>query len=261
MSVRISALVVAHNEERHLPECLQTLKFADEIIVVLDRSTDHSYRIAMKQTNLVYEGSWEIEGDRRNFGIGKCSGEWILEIDADERVSPDLASEILEQIKNKRSDKKTDYTYFNIPFDNYIGSKLVKNGWGCYWGVRSAPRLFKKGSKTWESGTIHPSYKISGEGGKMKYSIVHYVDDNISDMIRRFDRYTESNAKQLISKGNQDGFWNNFRRIFSRFFKCYVQRKGFKEGSYGFLNALFAGLYPIVSYLKAKEIIEQRTEK
>lgn len=256
MTIRLSALVVAHNEERHLPECLDHLAFADEIVVVLDRSTDHSYRIARKRTDRVFEGGWEIEGDRRNFGIECCNGEWILEVDADERVSPQLAEEIFCLIRGA-----TQFDFYHIPFDNYIGQKLVKHGWGCYWGVRSAPRLFRKGKKIWGTATVHPSYALSGEGGRLENPMVHYVDDNISDMIKRFDRYTEANAKDLIARGNIGGYWRNFRRIFSRFFKCYVQRKGYKEGAYGFLNGLFAGLYPLVSYLKAREMQEKLTNK
>lgn len=256
MSVKLSALVVAHNEERHLPECLGSLKFADEIIVILDNCNDKSLQIAKEFTDHVIEGSWQIEGDRRNLGIENCKGEWVLEIDADERVSPELAREITHTLDNPEEND-----YFYIPFHNYIGHMLVKEGWGCYWGVRSAPRLFKRRNKIWGKTTIHPSYKITGQSSRLKNPVIHYVDDNISDMIKRFDRYTEANAKDLVNKDDIGNFWGNFRRIFSRFFKCYVMRKGYKEGSYGFLNAMFAGWYPIFSYLKAKEMIGQQSEK
>ena len=80
----------------------------------------------------------------------------------------------------------------------------------------------------------------------------HYVDRNISDMILRLDRYTTVRARDLRESGDIGGFAHNVRRIFSRFYKCYVTRKGYREGQYGFLIALFAGLYPIMSYLKAR---------
>jgi len=82
--------------------------------------------------------------------------------------------------------------------------------------------------------------------------MVHYVDRNISDMIRRLDRYTTARAADLRAAGDIGRFSSNIRRIFSRFYKCYVGRKGYREGPYGFLIALFAGLYPILSYLKAR---------
>ena len=88
--VNLSALIVVNNEEKQLQECLQTVKFANEIVVILDKCTDKSKKIAKKFSNKIYEGSWDIEGERRNFGIQKCKGKWILEIDADERVPNDL---------------------------------------------------------------------------------------------------------------------------------------------------------------------------
>lgn len=252
MSDKLSALVVAHNEEDHLEDCLTMLAFADEIVVVLDKCTDNSYRIASKHTNKLVEGSWSIEGERRNKGISECSGDWILEIDADERVTTQLAEEIKDLLKNG-----SDRDYFYIPFENYIGDRLVKHGWGCYWGVRSAPRLFKKGAKTWGDELVHPSYSFVGVSGRLENVIAHFVDKDISDMIKRFDRYTDAHAQELVNSGKIGGFWNNFRRIFSRFSKCYIARKGYKEGRYGFLNAVFAGFYPLVSYMKASEKISK----
>ena len=82
--------------------------------------------------------------------------------------------------------------------------------------------------------------------------MIHYVDRDISDMIRRLDRYTTAKAADLRDSGNIGSFAANVRRMFSRFYKCYIGRKGYKEGPYGFLIALFAGLYPILSYLKAR---------
>lgn len=248
---KLSALVVAHNEERQLDACLSALRFADEIVVVLDKCTDGSKAIAAKHTSHIVEGAWPIEGERRNTGIAACNGEWILEIDADERVSAELAGEIRIAIGGGHAD------YYVIPFDNYIGGKLVKYGWGCHWGVGSAPRLFRKGGKRWGMSSIHPSYDIDGQEGALTHPIAHYVDDNISDMLKRFNRYTTARAHDLIEKKIQESFAKNLKRIFSRFFKCYVLRKGYREGYYGFLNAMFAGLYPIVSFFKAWEMRER----
>src|ERR1044071_4364751 len=91
---RLSALVVARNEAHQLAACIETVRFADEIVVVLDRCTDDSKAIAERLAHKVIEGAWEIEGTRRNLGLDACSGEWILEVDADERVPPELAAEV-----------------------------------------------------------------------------------------------------------------------------------------------------------------------
>jgi len=242
---KLSALVVAHNEEEQLTDCLERLNFADELVVVLDKCTDESDNIAALFTNRIVRGTWEIEGERRNTGLDTCTGDWILEVDADERLTPELATEISEAIQ---SDK---YNYYLIPFDNYVGDTLVRHGWGAAWGVSAAPRLSRRNCKRWGTERIHPGLKLTGPEGRLKQRMVHFVDRDISDMIMRLDRYTTMHARDLRESGNIGSFGHNLRRIFSRFYKCYVGRRGYREGKYGFLIALFAGLYPVLSYLKA----------
>ncbi|WP_420547335.1 glycosyltransferase family 2 protein [Curvivirga sp.] len=245
MSVELSALVVAHNEEKQLAACLESLMFADQLVVVLDKCTDRSKEIAESFNAKTVEGSWPIEGDRRNVGLDACDGQWIIELDADERVTSELANEIKVTLSN------TTAGYFLLPFDNYVGERLVRYGWGCSWGVSAAPRLHKKGNKRWGQQRVHPSIELIGEKQELKGRIDHYVDRNISDMIKRLDSYTNAKAKDLREHPDGVGYARNIRRFFSRFIKCYYGRKGYREGKYGFLIALMAGLYPILSYLKA----------
>jgi glycosyltransferase involved in cell wall biosynthesis len=243
----LSALVVAHNEAAQLPECLERLRFADEIVVVLDRCTDASAEIARRFTDRIVEGGWEREGDRRNLGIETCRGPWILEVDADERVSSDLAAEVRATIA------ASQFARHLIPVDNYVGDHLVRWGWGASFGRSSYPGLFRKGTKIWGNQRVHPALAFTGEAGPpLAARLDHYVDRNISDMIQRLDRYTTARARDLRESGEIGEFVPNVRRIFSRFYKCYVARRGYREGPYGFLVALCAGLYPILSYLKAR---------
>lgn len=244
-AVSLSALVVAHNEEAQLADCLARLAFADEIVVVLDRCTDRSKDIALAHGARILEGAWPLEGPRRNSGIDLCRSDWVLEVDADERVSDELAREIRATIATAAPG------HFLIPFDNYIGDRCVRYGWGAAWGVSAAPRLFSRGAKRWGDQRIHPSLQLSGPKRFLTAPMIHYVDRNISDMLRRLDRYTSARAADLRASGQIGSFGANVRRIFSRFWKCYVARKGYREGQYGFLIALMAGLYPILSYLKA----------
>lgn len=242
---KISALVVAHNEEGQLADCLERLAFADELVVVLDKCTDGSDTIAALFTDNIVEGSWDIEGERRNTGLEACNGDWIIEVDADERVSPELAAEIREAVETE------EYNYYLVPFDNYVGGRLVRYGWGAAWGVSAAARLSRRGCKRWGMERIHPGLELTAPEGRLTERMIHYVDKDISDMILRLDRYTTVRARDLRQSGDIGSFGHNVRRIFSRFYKCYVGRKGYREGQYGFLIALFAGLYPILSYLKA----------
>ncbi len=242
----LSGLVVIHNEEEYLGACLKTLHFCDEVIVVLDKCTDKSKDIALAHKAQIIEGSWDIEGERRNLGLDACSYQWVIELDADERISEDLAQEIVKTTQTSKADTHL------IPFDNYIGKTRVRYGWGGYFGVSQSPRLTRKGTKKWGAQRIHPKLTLSkNQGQKLTNPIIHYVDRDISDLLSRLDRYTTANAQDMIVSGKTGAFSHNVRRIFSRFYKCYVVRKGYKEGHYGFLIALCAGLYPILSYLKA----------
>ena len=243
----VSALVVIHNEEARLADCLDRLGFADEIVVVLDRCTDRSKEIAARFTDRLLEGAWPIEGDRRNAGIDACRGPWVLEVDADERVPPALAEEIRRVIAGSKFD------WHEILVDNYIGTRLVRQGWGASYGKAAYPGLFRKGAKVWGRNRVHPALTFRGtKGPRLTHRIDHMVDRNISDMIKRLDRYSSARALDLRDAGDIGTFGHNVRRIFSRFYKCYVARRGYREGGYGFLIALFAGLYPILSYPKAR---------
>jgi len=246
-AVRLSAVVVARNEEENLEDCLAALAFCDEIVVVLDRSTDGSAEIARRHTDAVIEGAWEIEGPRRNTGLDAATGDWILEVDADERVTPELAEEIRSTIETA-----TGPAHYLIPFDNYIGTTRVRHGWGAYWGVSAAIRLFTPGAKHWGDDRIHPSLEIKGERRWLAGRIDHHVDRDISDMIARLDRYTAQRARDLRASGEIGSLPRNVLRVFSRFWKCYVGRGGWREGGWGFLIALFAGLYPLLSHLRAR---------
>lgn len=243
---RLSALVVAHNEADQLHDCLSCLTFADQLVVVLDKCTDASKSIAKGFGAKIVEGAWDIEGPRRMAGIAACDGDWIVEVDADERVGPDLAQEILATIED------APFGYFLIPFDNYVGARLVRYGWGASWGVSATARLFAKGAKHWGDQRIHPGVTLEGKRGWLSRRMVHYVDKDISDMIMRLDRYSTARARDLRASGKIGTLPDNIRRLFSRFFKCYIGRKGYREGAYGVLIALMAGLFPLLSHLKAR---------
>ena len=245
--VVLSALVVAHDEEAQLAECLSRLDFADELVVVLDRCTDRSREIALGCGARLVEGAWEREGPRRHAGIDAWAGTWIVEIDADERVSPTLAAEI------RAVAAASEAAWHLIPVDNYIGDRLVRWGWGASFGKSAYPGLFRKGAKQWGGERVHPRLGLTGtQGAALVARLEHRVDRNISEMLQRLDRYTTLHARDLRESGDIGSYGHNLRRIVSRFWKCYVGRRGYREGPYGLIIAVCAGLYPILSYLKAR---------
>lgn len=244
---RLSVLVVARNEEARLPDCLATLRFADEIVVVLDRSTDRSGEIARAAGARVVEGAWELEGARRNAGLDACVGEWVLEVDADERIPAALGAEIRAVIA------ASPHAWHEIPVDNFIGAHLVRHGWGGSFGTSAVPRLSRRGAKRWGMQRVHPSLAWTGtKGTRLTHAIQHFVDRDVSDLLRRLDRYSSAKATDLLEAGEIGTLAGNLRRLVSRFVKCLVARKGYREGGWGLLIALCAGLYPLLAHLKAR---------
>ena len=244
----LTALVVVYNEEERLPSCLDRLRFADEVVVVLDKCTDRSKEIATAFGARIVEGRWDREGERRNTGIAACRGDWVLEVDADEHVPAALAEEV------RRVIAASPFAWHEIPVDNFIGDRLVRHGWGASYGKAAYPGLFRRQAKTWGNDRVHPALVWRGAKGPMlENRLLHYVDKNISDMIRRLDSYSTARARDLRERGETwGGTVSNLRRMVSRFFKCYVRRGGWREGGYGFIIAICAALYPMLSHLKAK---------
>ncbi|WP_338050854.1 glycosyltransferase family 2 protein [Roseicella aerolata] len=245
---RISALVVARNEEARLPACLASLAEADEIVVVLDRSTDDSAGIARARGARVLEGGWELEGDRRNAGIAACAGDWILEVDADEQVPPELWAEIRRVVAGSA------HAFHRIRIDNYVGDRLILHGWGGSFGTTLKPILFRQGAKRWRGQRVHPGLDWTGTEGERitAHGIRHALDRDISDMLRRLDRYSSARAADLLAEGRIGTLPGNLRRCVSRILRCYVGRKGYREGGWGLLIALCAGLFPLFAHLKAR---------
>ncbi len=246
---RLSCLVIAHNEEARLADCLASLAFADEVLVVLDRCTDASKAIAERAGARTLEGAWEIEGDRRNDGIAACTGDWLLEVDADERVPQALAAEV------RRTITETAFDYHLIRVNNYVGDRLVRHGWGASFGRQMYPGLFRKGAKHWGRQRVHPTLTFAEgtrKGPPLETPVTHYGFTGIGDLIAKLNGYSDRRAADLRESGNIGSAADNYRRLVSRFWKCFVSRKGFREGGIGFVIAICGALYPILSHLKAK---------
>lgn len=247
--MKLSALIIARNEEKKIEQCLKCLTFVDEIIVILDRSIDNTKVICRKYTKKIFEGSWELEGERRNFGISKCNSEWIIEIDSDEIISKKLSLEIILKTNQKNTD------FFYIKLLNYVDKKPIKNGWMSCIAPDGKFLLFKKNKKVWENQRVHPNYKLYGrKGTKLINPLIHNMSDNISDLILRFNRNTDLRAKDLIAENQNLKKFFSIRKIFSRFLKSYISRRGFSEGELGILICILNSIYPIVAAIKAEFI-------
>jgi len=247
----LSVLVVARDAAGQLAECLASASFAREIVVVLDRCIDRSVEIARQSGARVLEGAWPVEADRRNVGIALCSSPWILELDADERVSEALRRELEPALS------RAEYAFYYVPLHNYIGDVWVKHGWGAYNGVAAKPCLFRKEAKIWGAGEIHPSLTLIGKSGRLTGHLDHYVDADVGSVIRRLDRYSDAAARGVVLAGQRLYVHRTVRRFFSRFLKSYWQRRGYKEGWRVVLLALFSGLYPVLTHIKVLDLRER----
>lgn len=242
---KLSAVLCVHNEERRLARCLDALGFVDEIVLVLDRCTDRTRAIGEAYGAVIVNGVFPLEGPRRAAGMGAASGEWILEVDADEIVSPDLAMEILGSLDDG------DWAFRKIPVDNYVGDRLIRYGWGGAFGTSLAARLYRRGLKRWGGERVHPGVTFDGpEGPRLKSPLRHQFADSVSDVFRRLDRYTDLRAQDLREHGGKTDVNDNAWRGLRRFWKCYVKRGGWREGGWGLMISMMAGLYPLVSALR-----------
>ena len=242
----LAALVIARNEAERLGPCLERLGFADEIVVLLDRTTDASAAVARAYRAQVIEGEWPDEPTRRNAGIEQCRSDWVLEVDCDEWVPPALAAEIRAALASAREG------YFLVPLANHIGERLVRHGWGAYNGVAAKPILFRRGMKRWGKARVHPPLTLEGERQRLREPMLHFVYRDVSDMLARLDRYTTLAAEDVIESGASAHLSTALRRMLSRAWKSWVARRGYREGAHGVALALYSALYPMLIYLKVK---------
>lgn len=193
----LSALVCARNEESRLAACLEGLAGCDEVVVVADRCTDRTAEIARRQGARVVAGVFPLENQRKEAGLAACAGDWILEIDADERVERALIEEVRRRIA-----APAPGDWYLVPIDNYVGERLVRRGWGGAFGSSRVARLYRREAKGWKADRVHPGVQLRGRpGGLLETPIRHLVDEDIGDMLERLNRYTALRAADLADRG------------------------------------------------------------
>lgn len=253
MAAKLTIALCIRDEAENLPGCLESADFADEIVVLLDRSTDASEAIARAAGAKIITGAWEIESDRRNAAIAESAGPFVLELDADERITPALSAEIRAALNAPEAD------VFEIPFANHIGGRLIAHGWGAYNGTQAKKCLFRKGAKVWGRGRVHPVITFTGVQAKLRSPMLHYVYKDIAALFAKLNRYSDLRGADIAETGNAGSRLSAVRRVMTRFWKAYISRKGYREGHYGFALGLMAGLFPLLSHLKAQEILARRS--
>jgi len=251
LSVKLSALVCAHNDEARLADCLRGLTFCDQIVVVADRCTDRTQEIARQFGAHVVDGIFPLESQRKTAGLAACLGEWILEVEPDETVDATLAYEVRAAIHGRPQGD-----WFDVPVHNLLGGALVRRGWS---SGPCAPRLFRRQLKRWEARRIDAFAQMHGRhAGALETPLVRSADSTVGEMISRLDQQTWLRAQDIADAGTPGSMLGAVWRGLRRFARCYILRQGVREGAPGFMIALMAGLDPILSTLRAREVVSAR---
>ena len=249
--MKLSVGLIVNNEERILGKTLDAIKdLADEIIIIDSGSTDSTIEIAKSKGAKVFLEEWKGFGPQKNSVIEKCSGEWILLIDADEVVSPELKEKIKEIIE-KNENKVYEINRCSVCF----GKELKYGGWSNQY----ATRLWKKGSVKVSDNLVHEEFLTELPKEKIKEKIYHYTYLTLSDYIARFDRYTTLGAEEYLKRGKKASFFNIVINPFFKFIRMYILRLGFLDGLEGLIIAIFSGMYTMTKYFKLREL--ERTQE
>ncbi|MBI3017417.1 MAG: glycosyltransferase family 2 protein [Deltaproteobacteria bacterium] len=245
--IPLSVMVMTKNEEKNLVDCLESVSWAKDIIVLDDCSTDQTKEIAQRYTSHIVERKLDIEGRHRNYGYSLAKENWILSLDADERVTPELA----EEIKKIVTDNSVSLTGFSIPIRNYLGTYWIQHGG---WYPASKLRLFKKGTFRYQEDEVHPLAIGDDNWGYCKGDILHYSYKNIEDFVHKLNNLSSREAIKWIRTERTMTLGHALWRTIDRFFRTYFIKKGYKDGLIGFMVAIFASLYQILSYAKYWEM-------
>ncbi len=248
-SVPVSIVVIAKNEEKRLPDCLASVAWACDLVVINDQSQDRTADIARERGARVFRRAMDVEGRHRNFGYEQANQPWVLSLDADERVSRELAEEI-QQVTTAR-EMPSDLVGYAIPIRTYIGSRWIK-GAG-YYPARKA-RLFRKGKFRYEEAGVHPRSLYEGKMLELNGDILHYSCANLSEFVRKFNRETMLEAEKWLQDGRKVNFPTTLRKTIDRFLKNYFIKNGWRDGSMGYVMSLFHGFYQLLSYAKYQEM-------
>lgn len=241
----ISVVVITRNVEEYIRGCLESVKWADEIVVFDNFSTDKTREICAEYTDKIFVELWDMEGKYRNRAYAQAKNRWILTLDPDERVTPQLQQE-LKEILNKG----TEYTAFSIPMRTYIGNYWIRHG-GWY---SAKMKAFRNDKFRYEEAEIHPRAFLEGKEGRLKGDIIHYNYRDFAQFIEKTNEQAGLEAKKWLRDRRRMSFWIALRRAIERFIKTYLLKKGFKDGFVGFMVAYVSGLYQILSYAKYWEM-------
>ncbi len=242
----LSAVVIACNEERRIVPCLESLSFADEIVVVDSGSTDGTIAAARRFTDKVHPVPWRGFGPQKQAAVGFAAHDAVLNVDCDERVTPELADEIRSILSGGAM--RAAYT---VPRRTFLGGKEIRH---CGWYPDRTIRLFDRKRARFSDDIVHERVIASGEIGQCRGHLVHYSFDGFADILRKMDGYTDLSARKMFGEGRRCGLADLTARPAFAFLKTYVFRLGFLDGVEGIEIAAAAALHVFAKYAKLRDL-------
>lgn len=232
----ISVVVLTKNEEDNIKDCINRLRWAEEIIVIDDNSEDKTIEVAKNAGAKVFIHS--LNGDfsaQRNFGLEKASGDWVLFVDADERVSLELKDEILASIRNFSN----IYNGFFLKRKDFMWGKELK--YGEFLNLKLL-RLVKKGTEEWV-GKVHEKWIVKGKIGEFRNPLFHYPHQSITEFLKEINFYTDIRSKELYEQGKNCSWASIVLYPFGKFILNYCLRLGIKDGIRGLIVTLLMSFH------------------
>jgi glycosyltransferase involved in cell wall biosynthesis len=249
--VPLSVVILTKNEAAGIAECVQSVSWADEVLIVDDESSDDTVRIAESSGARVLRRKMDVEGRHRNWAYAQAKHEWVLSLDADERVTPELAQEIQGLLTDA-----APYETYAIPRRNYLGSRWIRHGG---WYPSAQLKLFKKSVFRWEETTVHPRAISDRAWGTLRHDLIHFSYRDAEDFVEKQDRHTTLEAQKWLTDGRPMTLGKALWRTVDRFVRAYVLKQGFRDGRLGLFVAWMAGKYQWVSYRKYVRMIPRPT--
>jgi len=234
----ISVVILTKNEETNIIDCLESIDWSDETIVVDDFSADRTLQVIKNFNSRIKIFQHELQGDfsaQRNFGLSKAKNEWILFVDADERLSNSLKGEIMDFM----SSKNKDCNGFYVKRRDILWGKELRHGEA---GNIRLIRLGKKNFGSW-TGKVHEVWQIKGKVGEFKMPLLHYPHQSIKDFLKEVNYYTDLRAKELYDGGIKTNFYQIVLYPKAKFFLNYFLKLGFLDGIQGLVFAIMMSFH------------------
>lgn len=244
----LSVVISAYNEEKQIEECLKSVEgIADETIVIDNTSSDNTIKIAKKYTSKIFiKPNNQMLNINKNFGFSKAAGLWILSLDADERVSDELAKEIRARVKSG-----TLVEGYWIPRKNIIFGKWIKNS---IWWPDYQLRLFRNGKGKFLAEHVHEMIVIDGQTEKLSEPLIHYNYASVSQYLTKLDKiYTENESDVILKSGKKLMWIDAIRMPASDFLKTFFYQKGYRDGLHGLVLSLLQAFYAEIVFAKTWE--------